>query len=84
MSAPLSPEQRELAKVAKELRESDAFKEALEKAKQRRLDELLADAIPPLTVEHKLGLIAELRAFQAVEQELKSLADDLIMRRRHG
>lgn len=84
MNAPLSPEKRELAKEAKELLESDVFKTAIAKAKQRRLDELLADASPAQTTEAKLAVIAELRAFQAVEQELKSIADDLIMRRRYG
>lgn len=77
-------EKRELAKEAKELRESSAFKAALERARQRRIDELLAESTAAQTNEHRLTLIAELRAFLAVEQELKSIADDLIMERRHA
>jgi hypothetical protein len=78
----LSPEKRELAKEARDTRENPAFKTALEKARQRRLDDLMSEATS--ATERKLELIAELRAFQAVEQELKSIADDLIMERRHA
>lgn len=80
----LSHEKRELAKEAKELRESPAFKAAVERARQRRVDELLSESAAGQTNEHRLTIIAELRAFQAVEQELKSIADDLIMARRHA
>jgi hypothetical protein len=80
----LSHEKRELAKEAKELRESPAFKAALERAKQRRIDDLLSESTAAQTTEAKLAIIAELRAFQAVEQELKSIADDLIMGRRYA
>ena len=72
----------ELAREAKEIRESEAFKAALEKAKTRIINELTAEAYKP--AEHKLALIAELRAFGEVEQELKSIADDLAMARRHA
>ena len=78
----ISADKLELAREAKEIRESEAFKTALEKAKQRRIDELLAETAQ--TTEAKLAIIAELRAFQAVEQELKSIAGDLAMARRHA
>lgn len=78
----ISADKLELAREAKEIRESEAFKTALDKAKQRRIDELLAETAQ--TTEAKLAIIAELRAFQAVEQELKSIAGDLAMARRHA
>lgn len=72
----------ELAREAKEIRESAAFKAAHERARNDVINALASDAM--LSTERKIDLVAELRAVDRIAQALKSLADDLSMARRHG
>lgn len=76
-------ERRELSRAAHELLADKVFQTAVEKAKQRRLDELMLETTT--SPERKLELISEMRAIEAIAQELKSIDDDSkMLRARHA